>query len=502
MEKRAKAARGLVSGSDAVGGRDSPSARAMVVAYVRLHASPTAPPSGRVYALLLPSADTDEWDEVDVRRSALGGFGAFPVHGPARHKATCGFSWADTGTTPVLMPYWGKETVTKDDHSRKALIDVLKGNFELLTLGELQKHHDHGRAYAVDGLFAVPGTPGGRGAPLPPATKLLQVSDGTAACYLLADDVKTALHLTGVRSHLFDLLCAHAKHEHAERHLATHVATIQRKEEGFVLVNAHPAWEDPVSLCGMVNEPSANERSTLKMVYGYARFLDDSEPEMRERGLKQSRAGVAAWRKHTLRPAGKTGAGVGEWFSERMVMYMSTRKSYPASEELTVDYGKSYARDYQSGEHRASCAPLYSVPKDGYPKNERADWPSLPGWFSVSRPPVRRPAFKFGADGRVKVCRDEPEVVAARREALGYPRTTMARAASTAPPSPPPRTTVAPRKDAASPRTVTDEVHAASTPTKKAGAKKRSADHGPGDGGARGSLTSMFAAVRKRLRAD
>ena len=50
----------------------------MVVAYVRLSATPTCAPSSRIYALLLPSADDNKWDDVEVLQSPLGGFGLFP----------------------------------------------------------------------------------------------------------------------------------------------------------------------------------------------------------------------------------------------------------------------------------------------------------------------------------------------------------------------------------------------------------------------------------------
>ena len=161
----------------------------MVVCYVRLYASlaPNASPASRIYALLLPSADTTTWTELDVRQSSLGGFGTYP-------KRQAGLDWSDLSNTPVLMPYLGVETVTKDAHSLKLLLLVLKGEFERLTLGEVHKRHGE-RVFVADGLFAVPqreahGSSLARSAPLPPSTPLLQVADGVAACYLLADDVR------------------------------------------------------------------------------------------------------------------------------------------------------------------------------------------------------------------------------------------------------------------------------------------------------------------------
>ena len=84
--------------------------------------------------------------------------------------------------------------------------------------------------------------------PLPPETALLQVaySEGGAAgnvCYLLSDDVRELLNLgdDGKHAHLWRLLEAHASHEHAERHLATHVAHVLREEEGTSSSTPTPA---------------------------------------------------------------------------------------------------------------------------------------------------------------------------------------------------------------------------------------------------------------------
>ena len=41
------------------------------------------------------------------------------------------------------------------------------------------------------------------------------------------DEVKHLLGLHGYAEHLFELLQAHEHHQHADRHLATHIAYIQ-----------------------------------------------------------------------------------------------------------------------------------------------------------------------------------------------------------------------------------------------------------------------------------
>ena len=224
----------------------------MVFAYVTLHPTLDRTDAGgsRIYALLLPSAATGAWADVAVRQSKINdaGFGAFPC-------STAGLNWSDL-RHPVLLPYLGSETVVKDQHSLKLLVLVLRGEFMRVTAGEVVEASADKEPFVADGLFAVPqrAAPDGKRqrAALPAATELLQVANPEAAnrcrggvqdiacgtssvCYLLAADVRRALHLEGPRAHLFDLLCAHAGYEHADRHLATHCATLHRKEEGHVV---------------------------------------------------------------------------------------------------------------------------------------------------------------------------------------------------------------------------------------------------------------------------
>ena len=39
---------------------------------------------------------------------------------------------------PVLLPYLGVETVVNDDHSRKVLLEALRGNFEEVSVAEVE----------------------------------------------------------------------------------------------------------------------------------------------------------------------------------------------------------------------------------------------------------------------------------------------------------------------------------------------------------------------------
>ena len=104
----------------------------MVVAYVHLYSAlpATGKPTSRVYRLLLPSAQSKNWAELSLRPSPFGGYGVFP-------------RWNDIDmmSMPVLLPYFGVESVIKDAFAHNALLDVLKGDFQRVTIAELQALH-------------------------------------------------------------------------------------------------------------------------------------------------------------------------------------------------------------------------------------------------------------------------------------------------------------------------------------------------------------------------
>ena len=93
---------------------------------------------------------------------------------------------------PVLLPYFGVESVIKDAFAHNALLDVLKGDFQRVTIAELQALHGVVQTHVEHGIFAVPrGAASRTKVPLPPDTPLLQVKTaGGRAHYLLADDVR------------------------------------------------------------------------------------------------------------------------------------------------------------------------------------------------------------------------------------------------------------------------------------------------------------------------
>ena len=109
----------------------------------------------------------------------------------------------------------------------------------------------------------------------------------------------------------------------------------------------------------MVNEPPSGQSPTMKMTTSYAYFVSADDPLMIKEKLSQSAGAEAAWRAHVRQPLGAAAVGDEPWRrSERMVLYMGTRHSFPLEQELTVDYGKDYARDYDSGSHKAHFTPL------------------------------------------------------------------------------------------------------------------------------------------------
>ena len=174
----------------------------MVVAYVRLSSSltPSSKPTSHIYALVLPTAGSIEWEELNVRMLPLGGYGVFPSDEEL---------WHDVSSTPVVLPFFGFETVFKDKFAQGPLVDVLQGKFQRVTIAELQARHGGAQSYIESGIFAVVRGAASNKQPLPPGTPLLQIkAAGGRAHYLLANDVLTALGLVGERAHLFALLCA------------------------------------------------------------------------------------------------------------------------------------------------------------------------------------------------------------------------------------------------------------------------------------------------------
>jgi hypothetical protein len=427
-----------------------------------------------VYQLIIPRRDhatsTWRWDELDVRPSGVHGLGVYP-------RACDALDWSNL-RMPVLLPYLGLESVVEDLHLHKCLLAILHGEFVSLTVREVRARH--GGTYARNGICAVRiGAAAAAPAQRRPAhrealgddERLLQVLDSSTssggAVYLLEADARQLLHLheraptpptptktpaaaanggcgvpVGGHGHLFELLAAHERLHHADRHLATHVATIKR-DEGWVIVNAHPAIGDGLNCVGIINEPVAKAKPTLKLVHRSVELLDDDCAELRRLGLRQPPGAAECWRAAILPHDPRApAADARAWrLAERMVVYCAARRAYPLEQELTVDYGRSYRREYASGEHKpharfaaartaaaaagqsAAAAALraHAAGGEAFAAGARDEWPtSLRGWWNPLKQPLGRPAFRLARGGRVALLDDLPHLVAAQR-ALSAP---------------------------------------------------------------------------------
>ena len=121
----------------------------MVVAYVRLWSSiaPRARPASRIYALLLPSADESEWDELQVGKSHYEGFGVYP-------RGQGGSVDWQRLQCPIAVPYFGMETVTMHAGTQQHLRAILRGDFQCVFVGEVVQQHG-GVWVAEADLYAV-----------------------------------------------------------------------------------------------------------------------------------------------------------------------------------------------------------------------------------------------------------------------------------------------------------------------------------------------------------
>ena len=197
----------------------------MVVAYVRLWSSlqPRARPASRIYALLLPSVDECEWDELQVQKSHYANRGVFP------RSAGGAVDWQRL-LFPIVVPYFGLETVTRDAITLRHLRAILRGDFQCVSVGEVVQQH--GGIWVVEhDLYAVRcSLTGNQRAELALGAEvsLLQVDDKRGrCCYLLAEQAKVLLHLTGEHAHVFERLCERAQIESIHRHPNQHVETVQ-----------------------------------------------------------------------------------------------------------------------------------------------------------------------------------------------------------------------------------------------------------------------------------
>jgi hypothetical protein len=278
----------------------------MVVAYVRFVANidDEHAPRSCVHAMLLPKADDESgWGEIAVTPSTLHGVGVFPSG--AQHTV-----WDNVHSVPVALPYFGHESVCEDRLSHRCLVNVLKGNFETLVVHDQQRLHN--REYVADELFAVPKNGEMADAKsLPADTPLLQIEDepgvrpsaqvDTARTRDLPRWLAAAAQLSWVRAaHGRYYLLADRVSDMLQvtfepgKSAATHLAEVYHKEEGYVLVNGHPKFANPLAVGACINEPPPDVRNNMRIVNEYAELVEAGDPELRLLSVVQSAAALAA----------------------------------------------------------------------------------------------------------------------------------------------------------------------------------------------------------------
>ena len=257
-----------------------------------------------------PAHSRWEWPELRVGSSAIQGFGLFP-------RSTDAINWQKLDR-PVVMPYLGIETEVESHAQARVLRSVLCGCFDVVQRSQLQTPAGH--QWVQDGLYVTlvakkdVARMGCEVTPInDPDERLLQVSvepemssravsyveeGDEQVCYLVYEETRRLLHLP---PHVFELLCAHAQDEHADRNMATHLVQFSRAQEAgagpplHLLVSAHPLFRNSAFMMGNVNEPPRGppslELHELKLV-----VAADDDPLMTRAGITQDPATVAQFR--------------------------------------------------------------------------------------------------------------------------------------------------------------------------------------------------------------
>ena len=83
---------------------------------------------------------------------------------------------------------------------------------------------------------------------------------------------------------------------------------------------------------------------------------------------------------------------------KKSTFFCTKRDAYDEAEELSVVYGASYRRTYNTWGH-AGHPLAYKIPPDRWAEGTWeawAQWPRrCPGWFNLDAQPTNRPAFKL-----------------------------------------------------------------------------------------------------------
>ena len=290
------------------------------------------------------------WPELRVGASFIQGFGLFP-------QSHANFDWRNR-PRPVAMPYLGKETEVESGVQARVLRTVLCGCFDVIRRKDLSTPPGH--EWVQDGLYVMCVKTAERkrlnlDVIDQPDDKLLQVSvepevkavsyieEGDAqVCYLVYEETRELLHLP---PHIFELLCKHADDEHADRNMATHVVQFSRPQSDgpplHLLVSAHPVFRNSAYIMGNVNEPPRGAPS-LELLELRLQIAPDDDPLMVRSGLKQN-ALCLAQLQHFTREHPEV--------LDKSTFFCSRKSNFCDAEELSVVYGASYKRTYNTWGH-------------------------------------------------------------------------------------------------------------------------------------------------------
>jgi hypothetical protein len=61
---------------------------------------------------------------------------------------------------------------------------------------------------------------------------------------------------------------------------ATHLAEVYRNEEGYVLINGHPKFANPLAVGACINEPPPDAHNNMRIVNAYAELVEAGDPEL------------------------------------------------------------------------------------------------------------------------------------------------------------------------------------------------------------------------------
>ena len=120
------------------------------------------------------------------------------------------------------------ETVTMHAGTQQHLRAILRGDFQCVFVGEVVQQQG-GVLVDKANLYAVRCSSEKRAElPLGAEVRLLQVDDNVGGCcYLLAEQAKVLLHLTGEHAHVFERLCERSQIEPIHRRPDQHFETVQ-----------------------------------------------------------------------------------------------------------------------------------------------------------------------------------------------------------------------------------------------------------------------------------